>query len=1680
MNALSRAFLFVFLAITAAFGVFSVPAAEGQNPPVLRIERPAATANETVLEGGIINFAVYAMNVSAVQSNLPVTLYCSGGAAYGALANCEATIPAGSNSVQFDVPIPDDNIDNTQSSFEVRIVDQPHYNLSAGGSSGAPTPVWIQPIVDDEDIQLSFVWGDPNTGGTSHAFNNNSNPEQVFGYFRIRNNSTGDVNGLELDDYLTNFIPRSNGLVQLTAVQAGHELTNCGPSVRAPSVGPTGRLLWGGFSVADGATCVAKLSFHVRQNVPVGIHSYQFKMNFTRDNIPTGITTRPSNHVFLRPHTGPAGLSARPLLRFSRYDTRFDDPTNFVIPEDAGQVEILWGLYDSADQDDLVTASKRVQFRCEIVGGSSADVSLSNLCGSGSGSTDVTRAEVGAAIGTAFRINVVNDTVLEGDETFTVRIYDFRYIDEATTQLQTTNLPYTDTALTGSSDIYLTFTIRDNDEGTRADGKERVSMSPSRTITVDEYVGRVNITARTTSSVDETSSVRYEIEPVTASEGFDYEGNSGIVSWSRNQTLAYFSIPITRDLTDELTNSETFIVRLTDPQGDVFLGDNVTLTVTITDSDDPIVRFEGPERGYEPNRSGLISPRPTRAFGEDYRFSVVNSRGDLVTVAERFNFGHRWTEPHPNTYPSGVAIAINDDLGLATNATYMDYVDEADADYNLSSFRGDTHVYPGIIYDNVSLSSGKVYHDDTEEAQEIFYYTALWRNGYTGWEFEDHASGNPRRRTITTTIIDNDATKHVDLFVKGSGFNDPDSTYAEVNEGDGRVYFSIVTTPAPAPTQYSVIFNINETGGDHFPNTHTLSGIQISPTTYEISIQDDMMDEPDSTVIISLDSSNLPTDYAIRNRTVTVLIRDNDEDEPLMVDLDYVNENGVPFGDTIATGITEGDSFRVRVSLSDGEIPPIAPLEVDVTLYVVDDNLVDGILSSEGLHSIPVTIPAGETSGTSQLFTTVDDDIRGDSSEGFLRGWIPTPASGLYESDSNIVLQIREDDPPAGEVFYLDFVDGNGNQARNIVEGESFYIQFEADNLVPSPVTLTYSLEVRADHIAGFPADEPQIRTVTVARDESSVLAGPFTLIDDDQRDIPAQARLDATLMSGAGYSRSSHSGGDHVFTFVYDNDAFPEILIFTYKGSDVAEGRFSFQTNVTEGEDIHLRVEYAGSRRIPRSFAVPVSVQLQTFGNLFEGFAPDEVREVTLTIPAGESGAEMTLRTTDNNLRDDTIPNPPSAFPQSWCASSRPGIETGDRCGGVLFANIRQRPDLYKIDTSTRNTRAVVVDNDPDAPPANTEYTIIPTASSPVIEGEDNAVIRFDFVPPELEADITFTVSIDDSAASPSPGRWFGRVETSGSAIVSPGFLGEITLTAATNTGSCTVAPQSQLLTNQGITSTPVSCSVSMDDSGATLTVEVRDDRFITDSNFIAPVSIYGKTPSNHRYAISPNTTRIRIVEDDSSPVIAGNWSVFLSDILGDALPEDNGVFPINEGEVFSVELDLDTTNTYTIAIDIPVELTQRGGEAGIVKVPGGFLQPDVPQIHEVDVSALSSSSSGFTVESVENLSFHEDVSVSVRVLDGSQYNVSPTGGTATVTINDDETPPVPVSVYASRESINEGGVMFFTVVADSVVSSTRPTPVTLAIVNEGRNWVQSPELTAVIPPNRNTGIVQAEAVRR
>ena len=912
MRVFSRISPLILLAL-AAFGTCSVPAAEGQTTLTLRIERPEATENDTVVEGGSVPFAIHTVSGNAAGSDLPVNLSCSGGTAYGRLGGCEVTIPAGSNSAMFDVRIPDDGVDGDDGNLTVRIVDGTGYEPVAEGTENA-TPVWTNQIIDDEALQLTFSWVSEN-GGSNHLLHpeNSEQQRQVFGFFKIRNNSGHNVSHLAIEDFLTDFIPTKTvggppplyAFDDPAADSKPHRLTNCGSSssvnLSADDSG-RGRIHITGLSAAAGQTCVAQVGFQLRgsADATTGAHSYRFRgVNFhTPGNSPTGFFTRRSNEVILRVRPARGVDTGRPFMRFSEYlgFNNFDNSNHFVIPEDTRGLADIGGimgrtayralLYRTDSPRELASPLNQiVSFICDVVEktgeGHAVEGVDYTLDGAGYGSNVCVGRHVafqplgiyhfgdGSVVSDTLHVDMINDTEVEGDETFTIRMTNVHLVrSQQDGGSDYANAPYTypDDLSRGAEDFFLTFTIKDNDANEQ-DGAQRVVMSPNGTHTVDEYSGRVEISVRVPASASETSTVDYEILPGTAASVSDYEGTGGTLNFTRRDREQFISIPIVRDLTDEKINNETFTVRLTNSSDGFFFGDEATLTVTITDSDDPILRFEGPETVREPdNLDGGDEP-----FGEDYRFSIVNSRGDLVTVAERFSIGYRWTENI--TAPSGKALAHNDDttLDLTENPEFAPYVSSTTRDYNLSCFRCSRDINPGVIYDNVSLSNGRVYHDTLVEngsagnPEELFFYTALWRNGYTGWKFEDADPGNERRKTITTTIIDNDASNHVDFVVRGSSPSLTGSTYAEVNEGD-TVHFALDSTLPDITALYNYRLNINETGGDHLPNPTTMFQSGSTVTSFSIATQDDMMDEPYSTAIISIEVSNLPSSFALRNR----------------------------------------------------------------------------------------------------------------------------------------------------------------------------------------------------------------------------------------------------------------------------------------------------------------------------------------------------------------------------------------------------------------------------------------------------------------------------------------------------------------------------------------------------------------------------------------------------------------------------------------------------------------------------------------------------------------------------------------------------------------------------------------------------------------------------------------------
>ena len=155
-------------------------------------------------------------------------------------------------------------------------------------------------------------------------------------------------------------------------------------------------------------------------------------------------------------------------------------------------------------------------------------------------------------------VPIINDTTVEGNETFTV----------------TLSGPVN--ATLGATTTH-TYTINDDDNA----GAIQFS---SAIYSVNENGGSVLITVNRTAGSSGAVGVSYATSNGTATAGSDYTSTSGTLSWANGDTAnKTFTVPITNDALDE--PNETFTVTLSSPTGGATLGIPSSATVTIIDDD---------------------------------------------------------------------------------------------------------------------------------------------------------------------------------------------------------------------------------------------------------------------------------------------------------------------------------------------------------------------------------------------------------------------------------------------------------------------------------------------------------------------------------------------------------------------------------------------------------------------------------------------------------------------------------------------------------------------------------------------------------------------------------------------------------------------------------------------------------------------------------------------------------------------------------------------------------------------------------------------------------------------------------------------------------------------------------------------------------------------------------------
>jgi Calx-beta domain/S-layer homology domain len=176
-----------------------------------------------------------------------------------------------------------------------------------------------------------------------------------------------------------------------------------------------------------------------------------------------------------------------------------------------------------------------------------------------------------------FQINITDDTLSEGDETFTVTLSNPQYGVGLTT-------PNT-----------MTVSIKDNETGggssNSANSSSSVSSGPAAgtfnfaatAFAVKENGGSITVTVNRLGGSQGSVNVNYTTTNGTAKSGQDFNGATGTLSFGAGETTKTFSVAALDN--SSITGNKAFTVTLSAPTGGAALGDVKDATVTIFDDE---------------------------------------------------------------------------------------------------------------------------------------------------------------------------------------------------------------------------------------------------------------------------------------------------------------------------------------------------------------------------------------------------------------------------------------------------------------------------------------------------------------------------------------------------------------------------------------------------------------------------------------------------------------------------------------------------------------------------------------------------------------------------------------------------------------------------------------------------------------------------------------------------------------------------------------------------------------------------------------------------------------------------------------------------------------------------------------------------------------------------------------
>ena len=621
-----------------------------------------------------------------------------------------------------------------------------------------------------------------------------------------------------------------------------------------------------------------------------------------------------------------------------------NDPATLTIVDDDPPPTVDFSSATYSEDEDAGTATITVTL--STASGQQITVDYATSDGTATAGDDYTAASgmltfAPDDVSETFQVTITNDGLDEPAETVTLTLS-----NESNATLGTANNP-------------ATLTIKDDDPPPTVD-------FDSAAYSEDEDAGTATITVTLSPASGQQVTVDYATSDGTAKEPGDYTAISGTLTFAPDVTSQTFDVTIINDMLDEA--NETVTLTLSNESNATLGTANNPATLTIVDDDAaPTVDFDSAAYSVDEDAGTAtitvtLSPASGQQVTVDYATSdgTAKEPGDYTAISGTLTFAPDVTsqtfdvtiindmlDEANETVTLTLSNESNATLGTANNPATLTIVDNNDpptVDFDSATYNVDEGDGTATITVTLSAASGQQvtvdYATSDGTAKEPGDYTAIsgtltFAPDVTSQTFdvtiindmldeanetvtltlsnESNATLGTANNPATLTIVDNNDPPTVDF----------DSATYNVDEGDGTATITVTLSAASGQqvtVDYATSDGTAKEPGDYTAISGTLTfAPDVTSQTFDVTIINDMLDEANETVTLTLSNESNAT-LGTANNPATLTIVDNND--PPTVDFDSATYN-VDEGDgtatiTVTLSAASGQQVTVDYATSDG------------------------------------------------------------------------------------------------------------------------------------------------------------------------------------------------------------------------------------------------------------------------------------------------------------------------------------------------------------------------------------------------------------------------------------------------------------------------------------------------------------------------------------------------------------------------------------------------------------------------------------------------------------------------------------------------------------------------------------------------------------------------------------------